>query len=393
MGFDRQIRQHRGHRAAPPRVPSKDFCPPPSTVGNIAGGAGAVQGQCCGEGRCPALATAPPHPFLGRSLLTDKHRFFLRHKVLVQPSTQSGSIIRWGTERRGRGGGRPPHNAHKWRVGPPLLCLGRKGRDPRRGPLNGSIVSEPPVPLGNPSVLSPPPAPAVKPPRLWSFWGPLFPSDTLGSAEGVLEGLSFWEQSKWADGCPPLPAPGRVVRGERGCWGQRELKFSPPCAVVLGDKKADLGQTKGSPPWQRVLGDGEHDQGHIWRGFAPIIRHRGVSLPTGSRQGLAPLPADAIPSANWDAGCSPGYNPWGGGAVRPPSLHPDGEVKQKPVPKRGPVWVPRAGFLHRGGCGDLEALRQAPAMPVETFAIPLKHRLGHVRLPSAAAGLVKMAQW
>ena len=54
--------------------------------------------------------------------------------------------------------------------------------------------------------------------------------------------------------------------------------------------------------------------------------------------------------------------------------------------------VPRAGFVHRGGCADLEALRQAPAVPGETFAIPLKHRLGHVGLPSAAAGLVKMAQ-
>lgn len=53
-----------------------------------------------------------------------------------------------GDRKEGPGGGSSPHNAHKWRAGPPLLCLGRKGRDPRRGPLNGSIVSDPPVPLG-----------------------------------------------------------------------------------------------------------------------------------------------------------------------------------------------------------------------------------------------------
>lgn len=41
--------------------------------------------------------------------------------------------------------------------GPPLLCLGRKGRDPRRGPVNGSIVSEPSVALGVPGPPGPPP--------------------------------------------------------------------------------------------------------------------------------------------------------------------------------------------------------------------------------------------
>lgn len=90
-----------------------------------------------------------------------------------------------------KGGGRPPHNAPKWRVGPPLLCLGRKGRDPRRGPLNGSIVSEPPVPLGIPSGLSPRQLPPSAHPFSGLFGGPLFPSDSLGSAEGVLEGAEF----------------------------------------------------------------------------------------------------------------------------------------------------------------------------------------------------------
>lgn len=33
-----------------------------------------------------------------------------------------------------------------------------------------------------------------------------------------------------------------------------------------------------------------------------------------------------------------------------------------------------------------ESLRQAPALPGETLAVPLKRRLGHVGLPSAAAG-------
>lgn len=245
MGIERQVRQHRGHRAALPGVPSKDFPPPPapSSTGNIAGGVGAVQGQCCGEGRCPAPAAAPPRPFLGRSLLTDKHRFFLRHKVLVQPSTQSGSIIRWGTERRGRGGGGPPpHNAHKWRAGPPLLCLGRKGRDPRRGPLNGSIVSEPPRPLGSPlgaCCVSPPtpsPAPAARlgqrrhPTPSPLFWGSSLPMGHPQECWGVAEGLSFREQSERVGGCSPLP--GKWVLG---------LKSSSPHPVFLGDKKADLG--------------------------------------------------------------------------------------------------------------------------------------------------------
>lgn len=145
--------------------------------------------------------------------------------------------------------------------------------------------------------------------------------------------------------CPPIPRPlGRVVRGECGCWGERELKSSPPRPVVLGDKKADLGQTKASPPWQRVLGVGGHDQGHIWRGFAPIIRHRQVPLPTGSRQGLALLPANAIPSANRDAGCSPGYNPWGDGAVRPPLYIPMERSNTNPSLSGDPCGYPERGF-------------------------------------------------
>lgn len=97
----------------------------------------------------PAALTAPPRPLLG-SVLPDKPRLFAGHKVLGQPSTQSGSIIRGGPQGRGRG---RPHNAHEW---PPLLCLGSKAGPPAR-PLNGPIVAEPPQrPLG---VFVPPPTP------------------------------------------------------------------------------------------------------------------------------------------------------------------------------------------------------------------------------------------
>lgn len=65
------------------------------------------------------------------------------------------------------GGGLPAHNAHKWRAGPPLLCLGRKGRDPRRGPVNGSIVSEPSSPWASPAPCPPPSPPGLLPP----VWG------------------------------------------------------------------------------------------------------------------------------------------------------------------------------------------------------------------------------
>lgn len=56
------------------------------------------------------------------------------------------------------------------------------------------------------------------------------------------------------------------------------------------------------------------------------------------------------------------------------------------------MWVPRVGFVHRGECGDLKVPSQVPAVPGGTFEIPLNDDLGHVGLPSAVAGLVKMAQ-
>lgn len=74
------------------------------------------------------------------------------------------------------------------------------------------------------------------------------------------------------------------------------------------------------------------------------------------------------------------------------SRDPDDEAKQKPVPTQGPVWVPRAGFAHRGACRDLETLCQALVLPGGTFEIPLKHHFGCMDLPSAAAGLVMTAQ-
>lgn len=95
------------------------------------------------------------------------------------------------------GGERPPHNVHKWRVGPPLLCLGRKGRGHGAAPSMAALCLSPPRPLGRPLGVSPLQLPlpgwgsAVSPARLWSFWGPLMPSDTPGGAEGVSEGLIF----------------------------------------------------------------------------------------------------------------------------------------------------------------------------------------------------------
>lgn len=104
-----------------------------------------------------------------------------------------------GDRKEGPGGGSSPHNAHKWRAGPPLLCLGRKGRDPRRGPLNGSIVSDPPVPLG---VLLVSPrlhfqlrvwgSADSAPPCLWWFWGPHFPLHTR-AVEFLGCGTAEWD--------------------------------------------------------------------------------------------------------------------------------------------------------------------------------------------------------
>lgn len=91
--------------------------------------------------------------------------------------------------------------------GPPLLCLGRKGRDPRRGPVNGSIVSEPSVALGVPGPPGPPPLSSSCRP-VWGSRANLFP--WVGKADVVC----FWGRSV------PPDTVGAVGKGAvaKGCW-------------------------------------------------------------------------------------------------------------------------------------------------------------------------------
>lgn len=59
------------------------------------------------------------------------------------------------------GGERPPHNVHKWRAGPPLLCLGRKGRAHGAAPSMAALcLSPPPSPWASPQCVPPPAPPA-----------------------------------------------------------------------------------------------------------------------------------------------------------------------------------------------------------------------------------------
>lgn len=64
------------------------------------------------------------------------------------------------------------------------------------------------------------------------------------------------------------------------------LKSSPPHPVVLGEKKADLGQTKASPRRQRVLGDRGGAQGCL----------EGVCPPSPNTEGF---PSPLAPGQVW----------------------------------------------------------------------------------------------
>lgn len=268
------------HQAAPlqPRSEAWEKTPFP-TAGSARGRARPMPAQAL-----PAALTAPPRPWPG-SVLPDKPRLFAGHKVLVQPSTQSGSIIRGGPQRRGRG--RRPHNAHEW---PPLLCLGRKGRTPGAAPQWPHCAEPPPnVPSG---CLSPPAHPES------GRFGGLCPRRECFGVNG-----------------------GAVVTEGWSCWSCR---LSPLPAVVLGDEKADLG-------WPRA-GSGCWGQG-TWARFVPIIQHSSwIRL-------LDPLPARAILAAKcgmWD--------PWEDGAAGASPAPTEG-VKQKPGPKPRPgigvIWGDR----------------------------------------------------
>ena len=200
-----------GARAAPCKLPGEDFFSP-APVGIMDAAVGAAQGQCCGErrGTLPRCSHRSS-PSLSWPISSDRQTQFLSPKQSPCPAKHTKRIhYPMGDRKEGRGG-LLAHNAHKWRAGPPLLCLGRKGRDPRRSPVNGSIVSEPSVALGVPGPQStPPPALAARlgqqsqPVPLGgeshgcpAFLGSERPTGHHrgcrkgGSGQGVLEGLSF----------------------------------------------------------------------------------------------------------------------------------------------------------------------------------------------------------
>jgi len=214
-GAERQVRQHRGHRAARPPVPSTDFLPQHGRARPM-----------LRRGTLPCSSHCSS-PSLSWPISSDRQTPALSPPQSPCPAKHTKRIhYPMGDRKEGPGGG----NRHRTmctsgvRGRPYCVWAGRAGTH-GAGPSMAALCLSPPSPwesLGVPRLGS---APAA---RLGQHCQHTLAPVLLGSSlpighprerSGVLEGLSFQKQSERADGCPL--ALGMDVRGEHGCWGQQ----------------------------------------------------------------------------------------------------------------------------------------------------------------------------